>query len=212
MAPGYVALLRGINVGKAKRVAMADLRALVEGLGGQDVRTLLNSGNVVSGAPRAKAEVLARRIAAALTGELGVTARVTVLGAADFARVVDANPLLEVADNPSRLMVGFLAGAAEHKLVAPLASEERRPGPPAAPPAPAPVDQDPVAPAAGTLETLHAIPVHQRLDHRVVHEILAVRSGQRRRDGEEPGVLAPVEVVEPHECELDIRGGPGRML
>lgn len=124
MAPGYVALLRGINVGKAKRVAMADLRALVEGLGGQDVRTLLNSGNVVFGAPRAKAEVLARRIAAALTGELGVTARVTVLGAADFARVVDANPLLEVADNPSRLMVGFLAGAAEHKLVAPLAKQD----------------------------------------------------------------------------------------
>lgn len=43
----YVALLRGINVGRAKRVAMADLRALVEGLGFHSVRTLLNSGNVV---------------------------------------------------------------------------------------------------------------------------------------------------------------------
>jgi len=42
-----VALLRGINVGKAKRIAMADLRALIEGLGYTDVRTLLNSGNVV---------------------------------------------------------------------------------------------------------------------------------------------------------------------
>ena len=42
-----VALLRGDNVGRGKRVAMADLRAVVEGLGYRDVRTLLNSGNVV---------------------------------------------------------------------------------------------------------------------------------------------------------------------
>ena len=43
----HVALLRGINVGKAKRVAMADLRGLMEELGYTEVRTLLNSGNVV---------------------------------------------------------------------------------------------------------------------------------------------------------------------
>ncbi len=42
-----VALLRGDNVGRGKRVAMADLRAVVKGLGYRDVRTLLNSGNVV---------------------------------------------------------------------------------------------------------------------------------------------------------------------
>jgi uncharacterized protein (DUF1697 family) len=42
-----IALLRGINVGKAKRVAMEDLRALVESLGYGDVRTVLASGNVV---------------------------------------------------------------------------------------------------------------------------------------------------------------------
>jgi uncharacterized protein (DUF1697 family) len=41
-----IALIRGINVGRAKRVAMADLRALVEDLGYSDVRTLLNSGNI----------------------------------------------------------------------------------------------------------------------------------------------------------------------
>ena len=42
-----VVLIRGINVGRAKRVAMADLRSLVEDLGYKDVRTLLNSGNVI---------------------------------------------------------------------------------------------------------------------------------------------------------------------
>ncbi len=44
----HIALLRGINVGRAKRVAMSDLRALVSGLGYGNVRTLLNSGNVCS--------------------------------------------------------------------------------------------------------------------------------------------------------------------
>jgi uncharacterized protein (DUF1697 family) len=43
----YIALIRGINVGRAKRVAMADLRKLVEELGYDDVRSVLNSGNVV---------------------------------------------------------------------------------------------------------------------------------------------------------------------
>lgn len=52
MEDSYVALVRGINVGRAKRVAMADLRALVERLGYRDVRTVLNSGNVIFGAPR----------------------------------------------------------------------------------------------------------------------------------------------------------------
>lgn len=53
----YVALLRGINVGRAKRVAMSDLRRLVAGLGHDDVRTLLNSGNVVfTGAEAGTAE------------------------------------------------------------------------------------------------------------------------------------------------------------
>ena len=45
--PRYVALFRGINVGKAKRIAMADLRTLLDKLGYTDVRTLLNSGNAV---------------------------------------------------------------------------------------------------------------------------------------------------------------------
>ena len=47
MPATHIALLRGINVGNAKRIAMADLKAVVESLGGTGVKTLLNSGNVV---------------------------------------------------------------------------------------------------------------------------------------------------------------------
>ena len=57
-----VALIRGINVGKAKRVAMAELRAELEKIGYEDVRTLLNSGNVVFTLPvKSKGEPDARK-------------------------------------------------------------------------------------------------------------------------------------------------------
>jgi len=123
----YAALLRGINVGKAKRVAMADLRALVERLGCDDVRTLLNSGNVVFSARRAGAAPLARRIEAALVAELGVASRVVVLSRTELAAVVAGNPLLDVMTNPSRLLVAVYEDAALDARLAPLAAERWAP-------------------------------------------------------------------------------------
>jgi len=123
----YVALLRGINVGTAKRVAMADLRALVEGLGYRDVATLLNSGNVVFTAPATVRGDPAARIEAAMTARLRVSARVTVLSAADIARAVEGNPLLEVATDPSRLLVAVLADPRARSRIAPLAKLDWKP-------------------------------------------------------------------------------------
>src|SRR5213593_3406061 len=99
MTNRQIALLRGINVGRAKRVAMADLRALVEGLGYADVRTLLNSGNVVFAATDG-AKGAAARIEKALAAKVKVTARVTVISAEELAMAVRANPLAKVATDP----------------------------------------------------------------------------------------------------------------
>lgn len=101
-----VALLRGINnAGTGTRVAMADLRALFEGLGFCDVRTLLNSGNVVFSVPaKGRGDVLART-QQALAAKLQVTSPVAVLSADEVAAVVHNNPLAHVATNPSRLLV-----------------------------------------------------------------------------------------------------------
>jgi uncharacterized protein (DUF1697 family) len=122
-----VALLRGINVGRAKRVTMADLRALVEGLGYSDVRTLLNSGNVVFTAPGVAPGDAAARIEGALAERLGVSSRVTALTAAELAAAVTENPLLEVADNPSRLLVAFLAKPADRSRLKPLMEQDWSP-------------------------------------------------------------------------------------
>ena len=119
-----VALLRGINVGRAKRVAMADLRELVAGLGYGDVRTLLNSGNVVYAAPGVAPDEAADRIEAAIRARLGITSRVTVLTAAEVAAAVAGNPLGEVADNPSRLFVAILRDPADRARLEPLTERD----------------------------------------------------------------------------------------
>ena len=104
-----VALLRGINVGKAKRIAMADLRALIEGLGYTDVRTLLNSGNVVFGAPGGRTAAIAAEIEKAIVARFGFSAAVVVVTAKELEAIVAADPLSKVATNPSRYLVAFVS-------------------------------------------------------------------------------------------------------
>lgn len=127
MSATHIALLRGINVGRAKRVAMADLRALVEGLGYSDVRTLLNSGNVVFTAPGVPAREAAAHIEEAMPAQLGVAARVTVITAAELAAVVAGNPLLKIATDPARFLVAFLNSPADRQRLEPLMQQEWTP-------------------------------------------------------------------------------------
>lgn len=127
MGSRQVALIRGINVGRAKRVAMADLRALMEGLGYRDSRTLLNSGNIVFTAGRGDPSRIGARIQGAMSAELGVSARVTVLSAADFSTVVRENPLIEVADDPAHLLVAFFSEPAGRIQLKPLVRQDWKP-------------------------------------------------------------------------------------
>ena len=103
MLPTYLALLRGVNnIGATKRVEMADLRRLFERLGFLDVRTLLNSGNVIFSSPNTgRADVLTR-IERGLTAQLGLTCPVTVLTSRELTAAVRDNPF---SANPSNLLV-----------------------------------------------------------------------------------------------------------
>lgn len=120
----YVAFFRGINVGKAKRLAMADLRELFESLGYTDVKTLLNSGNVVFSGKAEPSTRQARRIRTAVATELGVTALVIVKSATDIAAVVADNALLAAMTNPSRLLVALTNDAASLVKLRSLAAEQ----------------------------------------------------------------------------------------
>ncbi len=103
----HIALFRGINVGKAKRIAMAELKAMFEDLGYGDVRTLLNSGNVVFRAGRGTSKTHADRIAAALIERMGVSAKTLVLSSKTLESAIVENPFTARTDDPSRMLVGF---------------------------------------------------------------------------------------------------------
>jgi uncharacterized protein (DUF1697 family) len=119
----HVALLRGINVGKAKRVPMADLRTLCEELGYGDVSTLLNSGNLIFSAPRADSRAAAR-IQKEIASQIGVSCRVIVLTGTELDQVVAENPFAEGETDPSRFLIAVLANAADRARVAALAKQD----------------------------------------------------------------------------------------
>ena len=115
----YVALWRGINVGKAKRLAMADLKALLTELGATNVATLLNSGNAVFDA---KKKLPADKIRAAVAEKLGVDAVVILKTAAEWAAIAAEQPIAE-ANDPSRLMVAIPADPAALQAVAGIVAD-----------------------------------------------------------------------------------------
>ncbi|MBC2902082.1 DUF1697 domain-containing protein [Streptomyces cupreus] len=92
MTTTYAALLRGINVGGAKKVPMAELRTLMSGLGLDDVRTYLQSGQAVFSAERGDEDSWAAEITGAIEKRFGFAVDVIVRDHAYLAAVVEACP------------------------------------------------------------------------------------------------------------------------
>jgi uncharacterized protein (DUF1697 family) len=103
-----VIMLRGINLGPNRRVPMADLRALFAQAGYGDVRTYVQSGNIVLES-MATAGELERETASLISERFGFDVPVVVRTGRQLAAVVKRNPLGDVADNPKRYQVSFLA-------------------------------------------------------------------------------------------------------
>ncbi|MBW8832366.1 MAG: DUF1697 domain-containing protein [Burkholderiales bacterium] len=106
--PRFIALLRGVNVGKAKCVPMAGFRTLLCELGYTDVATLLNSGNAVFQATSGTPAKHVADIAAALLAQLQVAAPVIVKSAKDPAAIVAGNPLEVDAASQPRCLAAFV--------------------------------------------------------------------------------------------------------
>ena len=127
--PRYVALLRGVNVGRGKRVPMADWRALLEAMGCKGVSTLLNSGNAVLESPERSAERLAGRIRGEIAARLAVDVPVIVKSEKELLAIVRGNELAALSTDPSRLLVAFTRDAgslASLAALAPLAKAPER--------------------------------------------------------------------------------------
>lgn len=124
----YIALLRGVNVGRAKRIAMADLRKLIADLGYGHVRSVLNSGNVVFSGPDKPHERVAAEIEDALVLKLGVASRTLVLACHELDEIIAFNPLLDLATDHARLLTFILAGPHSRQAIEALCGQDWHPG------------------------------------------------------------------------------------
>jgi len=102
----YISLLRGINVSGQKKIKMADLCALYESLGLDNVQSYLQSGNVIFASLETDRAQLAERIETKISEVYGYSVPVFILDPADFQRVIAANPF--AAHDPTKLLVAFL--------------------------------------------------------------------------------------------------------
>ena len=93
--PVYIAMLRGINIGPHKRIKMDDLRKSFEGLGFEQVRTYIQSGNVIFHARKGSSTALCKKIDAAITNDFGFSAPVILRTSTELGRALEANPLLK---------------------------------------------------------------------------------------------------------------------
>lgn len=124
----YIALLRGINVGGHRKVAMPDLRSLLGKLGFDDVRTLLQTGNLVFQGNARTGAALERLLEAEAEKRLGLRTSFFVRSAHEWQAVIAHNPFLaEAESDPSHLVVTFLRDAPRANDVKALQAASRGP-------------------------------------------------------------------------------------
>jgi uncharacterized protein (DUF1697 family) len=116
-----VLLLRGINIGSRNRVAMPALRELLGGAGFGDVRTYLQSGNVVV-CSDATPDELAEQCKHLIASTFGLDVAVIGRTRDELAVVLARDPLAAVATDPKRYQVSFLSAELDASVVEQLAA------------------------------------------------------------------------------------------
>jgi uncharacterized protein (DUF1697 family) len=120
-APSTIALLRAVNLPNHGKVSMADLRALMEAVGFEDARTLLQSGNLVFRGSAHTGAALERQLETETARRFDLETDYFVRSAAEWRGIVDRNPFpAEARNDPSHLVVMFLKAAVKAEPVAAL--------------------------------------------------------------------------------------------
>jgi uncharacterized protein (DUF1697 family) len=106
-------MLRAVNVGGTSRIKMDALRAVYESIGLRDVRTMLQSGNVVFRSAIADRQQLVQRITQEIERQLALKVEVILRTLAEIASIVDRGPVLSPRADKSKLHVMFLSAVPE---------------------------------------------------------------------------------------------------
>jgi uncharacterized protein (DUF1697 family) len=110
--PIYISMLRGINVGGHKTIKMDKLRKSLEALGVEQVKTYIQSGNVVFNAAKTSPTALSRRIEERILRDFGFSVSVVSRTADEMAKTIKNNPFLnQPGIDPQKLHVAFLSEA-----------------------------------------------------------------------------------------------------
>ncbi|HLT20576.1 MAG TPA: DUF1697 domain-containing protein [Thermomicrobiales bacterium] len=123
----YVAFLRGVNLGAKNKVPMKELRAVLDDMGYQNVRTYIQSGNILFEADDFVEARVAQEMQAAIEAHFGVVSPVVLRSAAELAAVAAANPFDVAAIEPAKLHVMLLNREPAQEDVARL-DPDRSPG------------------------------------------------------------------------------------
>ncbi|MFG2546072.1 DUF1697 domain-containing protein [Streptomyces sp. NPDC048594] len=120
MTTMYAALLRGVNVGGARKLPMADLRALLTDLGHDAVRTYLQSGQAVFAAAHGDEESLAAELAGAIEKRFGFAVDVIVRDHAYLKAVAEACPFPAAELEAKQVHVTYFSAPVEAERFAPV--------------------------------------------------------------------------------------------
>ena len=118
-----IAFLRGINVGGKKLIKMDDLRRMIESLGFKNVKTFIQSGNVIFDSPETDRKALVRKIERKLLKVFGHQVTVVLLTLGELKDVLKSDPFKKTKPGADVMMfVAFLAAEPETKTKLPLVS------------------------------------------------------------------------------------------
>ena len=125
--PRYIALLRGINVGGNRKLPMAELAKLFAGAGCSDVKTYIQSGNVVFESTPAVAAKISKTVGQGIQKKYSFEVEMVVRSAAELSAAIKRNPFHKAGADPKTLHVSFLSGKPTAAQVAAL-DPDRSPG------------------------------------------------------------------------------------
>lgn len=105
----YVALLRGINVGGHNKIKMEELREMFSTLGFENIKSYINSGNVIFDARKTKNEILVTKIEKAIQKSFSLSIKVVVRESAEIKDLATKNPFKDKMSADNNLFVAFLS-------------------------------------------------------------------------------------------------------
>ncbi|MBV7532058.1 DUF1697 domain-containing protein [Chitinophaga sp. sic0106] len=113
----YIALLRGINVSGHKIIKMEVLRAIFESMGFENVRTYIQSGNVIFLSKKTREQTLLKKITGTLEARLGYPVAILLRTPAELQAIVESHPYGPITpDDPRKLYVAFVQDLSDAAL------------------------------------------------------------------------------------------------